>query len=264
MQVVKIQKGKRIAKKKDKVKGWYLIQSGSVIQKLGLAEVTLGPNAIIGILEKDWYMCDYIAGEDTAIAAIPCGSAEDLKNILAANERYRVVFLRTAIEQRHRIFVLYAQLYKRVTQFHSFVQTVYHDYQSFCSNYQLDEQVFPQMDYFTMLEMKHKAEAWEVNNSTSLIKNVLKDYIQMMVKDDSLCVGVIMEASAQMHRAMLGIGEMVAYLSDRKETLLAESENDIFHLYFDLAIRCCKRHLDIAPVRQEMDYLSGFIRKIQI
>lgn len=264
MQVVKIQKGKRIAKRKDIVKEWYLIQSGSVIQKLGLAEVTLGPNAIIGILERDWFICDYIAGEDTAIAAIPCGNADDLKNILAANERYRVVFLRTAIEQRHRIFVLYSQLYKRMGQFHAFVQTVYNDYKSFCSNYQLDEQAFPQMDYFNRLEMKHKAEAWEVNNSTSLIKNVLKDYIQMMVRDDSLCVGVIMEASAQMHRAMLGIGEMVTYLSDRKEILLAESENDIFHLYFDLAIRAGKRHMDIAPVRQELTFLSEFIRKIQI
>ena len=261
---MKIQKGKRIAKRKDIVKEWYLIQSGSVIQKLGLAEVTLGPNAIIGILERDWFICDYIAGEDTAIAAIPCGNADDLKNILAANERYRIVFLRTAIEQRHRIFVLYSQIYKRMSQFHAFVQTVYNDYKSFCGNYQLDEQPFPQMDYFNRLEMKHKAEAWEVNNSTSLIKNVLKDYIQMMVRDDSLCVGVIMEASAQMHRAMLGIGEMVTYLSDRKEILLAESENDIFHLYFDLAIRAGKRHLDIAPVRQELTFLSEFIRKIQI
>ncbi len=264
MQVIKIQKGKRIAKRKDKVKEWYLIQSGSVIQKLGLAEVTLGPNAIIGILERDWFICDYIAGEDTAIAAIPCGNADDLKNILSANERYRVVFLRTAIEQRHRIFVLYSQLYRRTSQFHAFVQTVFNDYKAFCSNYQLDEQAFPQMDYFNMLEMKHKAEAWEVNNSTSLIKTVLKDYIQMMIKDDSLCVGVIMEASAQMHRAMLGIGEMVAYLSDRKEILLAESENDIFHLYFDLAVRSSKRHLDIAPVKQELAFLSEFIRKIQI
>lgn len=261
---MKIQKGKRIAKRKDKVKEWYLIQSGSVIQKLGLAEVILEPNAILGILERDWYICDYIAAEDTAIAVIPCENADDLKNILSANERYRIVFLRTAIEQRHRIFVLYSQLYRRMSQFHAFVQTVFNDYKTFCANYQLDEQVFPQMDYFNRLEMKHKAEAWEVNNSTSLIKNVLKDYIQMMVKDDSLCVGVIMEASAQMHRAMLGIGEMVTYLSDRKKILLAESENDIFHLYFDLAIRSGKRHLDIAPVKQELSFLSEFIRKSQL
>jgi len=264
MEALKIPKGKRIAKRKEKVKGWYLIQSGAVIQKLGSAEIPLGPNAVIGILERDWYICDYITSEDSVLVAVPCQNADDLKNILAANERYRIVFLRTALEQRHRLFVLYSQLKKRIGQFHVFVQTVYNDYKTFCNSYQLDEQPFPQMDYFNMPEMKHKAETWELNNSVSLIKNVLKEYIQMMVRDESLCIGVIMEASAQMHRAMLGIGEMVTYLSDHKEILLAESENDMFRLYFDLAVRCAKRHLDIAPVKQEILYLTGFVRKSQI
>ena len=80
-----------------------------------------------------------------------------------------------------------------------------------------------------------------------------------MVKDDNLCVGVIMEASAQMHRAMLGIKEMVTYLSSHKEILLSETENDIFHLYFDLAVRCGKRQLELAPVEKEVEFLTGFI-----
>ena len=58
MEIIKIQKGKRIAKRKDKVKEWYLIQSGSVIQKFGFAEIVLGQNAIIGIIERDWFICD--------------------------------------------------------------------------------------------------------------------------------------------------------------------------------------------------------------
>lgn len=41
MNAIKVQKGQRIAKRKDKVKGWYLIQEGSVIQKLGFAEISL-------------------------------------------------------------------------------------------------------------------------------------------------------------------------------------------------------------------------------
>lgn len=264
MEVLKIQKGQRIAKRKDKVKEWYLIQEGSAVQKLGFAEIVLEANAIVGIFENDWYICDYFAAEDTTVTVIPCKNAEDLKNILASDGRYRIVFVRTAIEQRHRIFVLYSQLQKRTSQFHAFVQTVYNDYKTFCNNSQLDEQSFPQMDYFNMLEMKHKAEAWEVNNSVSLIKNALKEYIQLMIRDDSLCVGVIMEASAQMHRAMLGIGEMVKYLIYHRELLLAESENDIFHLYFDLAVRFSKRQLDITPLKQEISFLTEFMRKLQV
>ena len=119
MNAIKVQKGQRIAKRKDKVKGWYLIQEGSVIQKLGFAEISLGPNTIIGILEKDWFLCDYITQTECVIKPIPCQNAEDLKKILAADERYRLLFLRTAIEQRHRNFVLYSQLHKRTNQFHA-------------------------------------------------------------------------------------------------------------------------------------------------
>ncbi len=264
MKVLKIPKGRQIVRQKDKVKEWFLIQEGSVIQKLGFAEISLGQNAIIGLMEQDWYICNYIALEDTILLPIPCTNAEDLKGILTANPRYRIVFLRAAIEQRHRIFVIYSQLQKRTGQFHAFVQTVYSDYETFCSNYQLDEQAFPKMDYFNMLEIKHKAEVWELNNSVSLIKNIFKEYIQLMMRDDDLCVGMIMEASAQMHRAMLGIKEMVTYLSAHKEILLSESENDIFRLYFDLAVSCGKKQLDLDPVKQEITFITEFIRKSQI
>lgn len=264
MKVLKVQKGKQIAKRKDKVKAWYLIQQGLVLQKLGFAEISLGPNAIIGIVETDWYICDYIAQEDTALIGIPCQTTEDLQVFLAADERYRGLFVRTAIAQRHRVFVLYSQMQKRVSQLQAFVQTVYNDYKTYCGSNQLDECAFPQMDYFRMLELKHKTEAWEVNNSISLIRNILKEYIQLMMWDKNLSLGVIKEASAQMHRAMLGIGEMVEYLTDNKDILLSESGNDMYYLYFDLAVRSAKRHLELAPVRQEISYLTGFIQKIQL
>ena len=93
MEVIKVQKGRQIAKRKeygrtkDKVKEWYLIQEGSVTQRLGFAEITLGKNSIIGLLEQDWFICDYAAQEDCVLVVIPCAGADDLKGMLAANER---------------------------------------------------------------------------------------------------------------------------------------------------------------------------------
>ncbi len=264
MEVLKIKKGQAIAKRKEKVKQWYLVSEGSVIQKLSFAEISLGKNTIVGILESDWFICDYIAGEDSVLLVIPCKNADDLKKLLAANERYRSIFLRTAIEQRHRMFALYSDLSMRTRQFHAFVQTVYNDYKSMCSSLGLDEQAFPQMNYFNMIEMEHKAQPWEILNSVSLVKNYLKDYIQLMGRDDSLSVGVIMEASAQMHRAMLGVREMVKYLTYHKDILLAETGGDMFSLYFDLAIRAGRRQLDIAPMKKQLSILTGFLQKMKI
>ena len=67
MENVKIEKDAVIARKNDKVKYWYLVQEGTVYQKFGLTRVPLEKNAIIGILEKDIYLCDYVAGTDNAI-----------------------------------------------------------------------------------------------------------------------------------------------------------------------------------------------------
>ena len=39
MEVLKVQKGQIVAKKNDKVKEWYFIQEGSVIQKLSLIHI---------------------------------------------------------------------------------------------------------------------------------------------------------------------------------------------------------------------------------
>lgn len=53
MEVLKVQKGQIIAKKNDKVKEWYFIQEGSVIQKYAFVELELKQNGIVGILEND-------------------------------------------------------------------------------------------------------------------------------------------------------------------------------------------------------------------
>ena len=66
MEVLKVQKGQIVAKKNDKVKEWYFIQEGSVIQKYAFVELELKQNGIVGILENDRFLCDYIAAEDSA------------------------------------------------------------------------------------------------------------------------------------------------------------------------------------------------------
>lgn len=68
MEVLKVQKGQIVAKKNDKVKEWYFIQEGSVIQKYAFVELELKQNGIVGILENDRFLCDYIAAEDSALA----------------------------------------------------------------------------------------------------------------------------------------------------------------------------------------------------
>ncbi|MBQ8278527.1 MAG: cyclic nucleotide-binding domain-containing protein [Roseburia sp.] len=263
MEILKIPAKEVIAKRKDTVREWYLIQEGTVIQKFDFAEVTLGKNAIIGILASDYFPCDYIAQTDVTLAVFSCSNYEDLKRILGNQEKLRSIFLKTALEQRHQMLCLYADLQLKTRQFHAFVESVYNEYKNTCGQLRLEEQAFNRMEHFEPLAMKHKAENWEINNSISLVKNYMLEYIRLMEKDDSLCIGAIMEASAQMRRVTQGIGEMETYLLYNKDILLAESENDIFHLFFDLAMRAGANQCDVEPIKKAINLMIEFITKMK-
>lgn len=264
MEILKVQKNQFIARKKDIVKEWYLIQEGSVTQQFAFSEVKLGKNAIIGILETERFICDYVAAEDTVLAVFPCEGAEDLKRLLSAQEKIRSIFLRAAIEQRHQMLALYSDLYKKTRQFHVFSETLYNDYKVLTNKYQIEEQSFSKMEHLNPLEMKHKAENWEVNNSISLIKNYFQEYLQLMEKDDSLTVGAIMEAAAQMRRVSQGIDEMESYLLYNKEILLGESKHDMFKLFFDFAVEAAAKKMDIAPIKKELNMIAEFVQKLRV
>ncbi len=263
MEILKIPAKEVIAKRKDNVREWYLIQEGTVVQKFDFAEVTLGKNAIIGILASDYFPCDYIAQTEVTLAVFSCNNYEDLKRMLGNQAKLRSIFLKTAIEQRHQMLCLYADLQMKTRQFHAFMESVYNEYKNICGQLKLEEQPFTRMGHFEPLNMKHKAENWEINNSISLVKNYMLEYIRLMEKDDSLCIGAIMEASAQMRRVTQGIGEMEAYLLYNKDILLAESENDIFHLFFDLAMRAGAKQYDIENIKKAIELMIEFIGKMK-
>lgn len=264
MEIMKFQQGQVIAGKSDKVTYWYLIQEGSVIQKFDFSEVILPKNSIIGILEKDVFLCDYIAGEDTVLAGFLCADYTDITNIMTGQEKIRNVFLRTAMEQRHQMLCLYAELFNKTKQFHTFVESIYNDYKSFCIKYKIDMERFPRIDHFNMLEMQHKAESWEIKASTCIMKKHLPEYLHLMEQDDELTVGVIMEVAAQMRRFTLGIGEMETYLSYHKGILISESRNDLFALLFDLSIKIHAKKYDIKPIVKDIQLIAKMIDRLKI
>lgn len=264
MELVKFQRGQTIAKRNDMVQHWYLVQEGMVVQKFEFSEIQLGKNSIIGILEKDMYLCDYIASEDTVLAEFFCESAEDLKKLVSGQSKLRSIFLRAAMEQRQQILKIYADLDNKARQFHMFAETVFNDYKNLCLKYKVEQLSFLRMELFHPLEMQHKAEDWEVNSSVSIVTNYLQEYIELMEKDDSLTVGVIMEASFQMHRFAQGIWEMENYLTYNKDILLNDVQSDLFHLFFDLAIKIKQKKYEIEPAAKEIQLIAKVAEKLGV
>lgn len=262
MTTVKVQRGQMIAKQKDVVKKWYIIMEGAVIQRNAYAKIVLGKDAVIGISEAERYLCDYIAGQDTVLAVFTYSAADDLTNIIHGQESMRGTLLRAALNQRQQLLKTYAGFRNLVRQFHSFVENQYSDYVTYCANYRIEGQNFPQIESFRPLEMQHQAENWEVNNSSSLTGGFLEEYVHLMQKDDSLCIGAIMEVSYQSRRVMQGIIEMVEYLNYNQDILLAEEGKDLFHLYYDLLVRVKKNNYDTKPLVESTNKMIEVIRKL--
>lgn len=264
MELVKFQSGQTIAKRNDMVQHWYLVQEGTVAQKFEFSEIQLGKNSLIGILEKDMYLCDYIAAEDTVLAEFSCENADDLKKLVSGQSKMRSIFLRAAMEQRQQILKIYADLDNKARQFHMFVETVFNDYKNLCLKYKVEQLSFLRMELFHPLEMLHKAEDWEVNSCVSIVKNYLEEYIELMGMDDSLTVGVIMEASFQMHRFAQGIWEMENYLTYNKDILLNDVQSDLFYLFFDLAIKIRQKKYEIEPAAKEIQLIAKVAEKLGV
>jgi hypothetical protein len=241
MKVWKVKQGEVIAKCGDKVMEWYLIQEGSVAQKFAFAEIVLERNAMVGILADEWFLCDYVAREDTTLIVVPCKDAYDLEKILTEHGDYRAVFLRAALEQKYKALRLYTDLQEKSTLLHTFAESAYNDYKAMCQEFFVEEQPFPRMENFGALAMTHRAESWEIAGSDSLMHKYLKEYLTLMIKDESLCVGAIMEAAAQVRRVTQGIGEMENYLQYNSDILWSHSGNDLFRLFFDLAVQQSKK-----------------------
>ena len=116
METIKVQKNQIIAKQKEKVKAWYLILEGSVVQRNSYARIVLNKESVIGVSEKDRFLCDYIAREDSVLAVFPYNTADDLINALNGQESMRGTLLRAALKQRQMLLEMYAGFKNLVRQ----------------------------------------------------------------------------------------------------------------------------------------------------
>ncbi len=234
MEVIHLKAGEKVAKRKDKVSAWYIVQEGTVTLCHEFEETTLGPNSIIGILEQDWFICDYEANSDVTLYVFPCEGVNDLKQFLTAEPKMRKIFLRSALLQRHQMFCAYADMYHKIRQFLTSADHMYEEYSYLCARNKVEAKPSLDVESIVPLEMQHKAENWEINSSNSLIRGKLDAYLKLMETDEDLCIGAIMEASAQMHRIARGIREMSVFLRNNRDALVSEIRNDLFHASLEL------------------------------
>ncbi len=264
MEVLQVKKGETIAKQRERVKAWYIIREGEVILSYDYVNVVLGLNSIVGIFEEDWYLCNYIAKTDCSLWVFPWNGVNDLRSFFASEPKMRRIYLRSALLQRHQLFVSYADFYNRIQKLHGFIDASYTDLNMWCAKKKLVLNNVFELERLKPLELQHKAENWEISNSNSLIKNYLEEYINLFEKNENLCVASIMEAAAQMRRTMRGLGEMVAHLRYHKDLLLGAPKGDLLRSLAEVEMKLKAKSADTQEVSSRIEELFALAGNLHI
>jgi len=264
VEIVQLKKGQMLAQKNNPVKDWYIIQEGTIIQKNDFVETELGINSIIGILEQDFYICDYIAKTDCVLIMFACSGVSDLKHFLEKEAKMRTLFLRTAMNQKFQQFKIYDRLYRSANKFSAYVDKAFQDYQSYVINNRFENQNSPDLSSFQPLNVTHALQQWEIDSCASLMTNCIGEYMKIYTSDDKLTVGAIMEASAQMHRVMQGISQMIDFFGINREHLLSDRKRDLFHAYIALYVFLKRNNKDTAEIEKKISDMLKFAKSLGI
>ena len=73
-----------------------------------------------------------------------------------------------------------------------------------------------------------------------------------------------MEAAAQMRRVTQGIGEMVNYLQYNRDILFSDSRDDIFHLFFAMAVQQSQKKQDISEIKKRLLNMVDVMTKLDV
>lgn len=264
MEIVQLKKGEYLARKNNPVKEWYIIQEGTIVQKNDFVENELGVNSIIGILEQDFFICDYIAATDCSLILFVCQGVNDLKHFLEKEAKMRTLFLRTSMNQKYQQFRIYDRLYRSAGKFSAFVEKSYEEYQTTAINNRFENPNSPDLSSFQPLNVTHALQKWEMDACASLMKNCLGEYMKIYTSHDSLTVGAIMETSAQMHRAMQGITELIEFFGVNRDYLISERNRDIFHGLLALYMYLKKDKKDTAKIEKTLIDVLKFAKALNI
>ncbi len=250
MEIRELKKGELLAQKNNPVKEWYIIQEGTIIQKNDFVENELGVNAIIGILEQDFFICDYIANTDCKLILFVCRGVDDLKHFFKQQAKMRTLFLQTAISQRYQQFRIYDRLFRLANQFSVYLDKAFEQYQSIVIHNRFETTKVPDISTFQPLNVTHELQKWEIDSLASLMKNCMADYMKIYTTDDNLTVGAIMETSAQMHRAMQGIMQMIEFFVVNRDLLISDKNRDLYHGMLSLFAFLRKEKRDTAEIEK--------------
>lgn len=264
MIVIQMKKDEFLVHKGQPVEDIYIVIRGSVIVRTEYNEFKLGTGSVLGLIsgQKNTYMCDYIAAEESLIASYKYESPSDYFAIFQEQPKYSYAFLHAAIVQCKKIYGQYTELERVAKSICDFVNKQMTEYEVNCSQAGF-EQKEVEVEELQQLNLPELIRDWEKAYLLELMEQDEKALRYYYSEHQALCVGEILRISNMNSQLMANMDGLKEYLIKAKESLICEQE-DLLELWYDFAIKLAERGDSTMMAQIKVYELQNFLERIGI
>ena len=261
MTVIQLKKDDYLIHKGEPIKAVYILLRGSVVLKTEHNELPLGSGSVLGLVvgQSDSYACDYVASEDSLVAAYKYETPDDFLPIFEEQPKYSYAFLHATIIQSKLVYDKYTKLMQWAMQISDFVTKQCSEYELACSQASF-EQIDVQVESLQQLNMAEPILTWEMAYFKELVEQPEKNLRFFYNEHQALCIGEILDVSELTARMLSNMDDLKEYLQKAKEYLICEEE-DLLELWYDLAVKLAIRGDETTVVQARVMQLKSFLEK---
>ena len=241
MTVIQSKKGDYLVHKGESMKAIYIVLRGSVKLKTEYNEISLGTGSVLGLIagHADAYVCDYIAAEDSLIAAYKYETPNDYLEIFSEQPKYSYAFLHAAVIQCKTVYSHYSELKKSVKEICNFVNKQMSDYELDCSQASFEQKEVAVAE-LQQIYLPEPIRSWEKAYFKELTEQPEKTLRYYYTDNQALCVGEILNIADMIGRMLANMDALTEYQMKAKEYLICEEE-DLVELWYDFSMQLAQR-----------------------
>ena len=262
MTAFQLKKGEYLVHKGDPMKSVFIVLRGAVSLRTECSEISLGIGSVLGLVAGDasFYVCDYVATEDSLIVSYKYETPEDFIGIFQEQPKYSYAFLHAAVTQCQTIYEYYSEVEKQAKSISDFVTKQCSEYELYCSQagFETKEVAVAQLQQINLPEPICE---WELGYFKELMNQPEKNLRFFYNDHQALCIGEILSIAEMMSRMIANVDELKEYLTEAKETLICEEE-DLVELWYDYSLKLAKCGDATQMARVKIYEIQDFLSKV--
>ncbi len=263
MKTVTIAQGEKFVQRGERVGSLYMLLQGKV-RGSGKKDVwDMEPGSLIGFssCSSDTYLCDYTALTECKLYAYDYRGPEDFVKIFKEDEKYISVFVMAAMRQTFTTLRRFRNFYQQARNYYTFLMKMYGEYGKCCEACKVEAPEYSRMELAAPFSPKYKISDYITVFYQRFSSMNLKAVEEFLKRDIAMCVGEILNGDLWTVKAMEMIEELKGYMELQKELLLDEKEDDLYHRYFELAVKAAAAGADISGVQAMIGQIQRYARE---